>query len=56
MRAIHDDCKVPVIASGGPTEETIRETIDAGADVIPYSPPPIEELMAELMSKYRNMV
>lgn len=55
VRAIDEQCKVPIIASGGPTDETIRATLDAGADAITYTPPPIEELMGDLMDKYRTM-
>ena len=29
----------PVIATGGPTEETIMRTIEAGANAITYTPP-----------------
>ena len=56
VEAINDECKVPIIASGGPTEETIAETIKAGADAITYTPPPIQLIMGELMEKYRELV
>jgi len=45
--------KVPIIATGGPTQESILETIDAGANTITYTPPTCAELFAELMNKYR---
>lgn len=44
----------PVIATGGPTDETIRETILAGANAITYTPPTSAEVMGQLMDKYRN--
>jgi len=45
---------VPIIATGGPTEETIRATIEAGANAITYTPPTNGELFSELMKKYRD--
>ena len=31
--------EVPIIATGGPTEESIRRTIQAGANAVTYTPP-----------------
>ncbi|MDD7511001.1 MAG: hydrolase [Peptostreptococcaceae bacterium] len=45
--------KVPIIATGGPTEESILETIKAGANTISYTPPSIAEIFSDLMDKYR---
>ena len=45
---------IPIIATGGPTEETIKETIEAGANAITYTPPTNGELFRELMKKYRD--
>ena len=45
---------VPIIATGGPTEETILETIEAGANAITYTPPTSAELFKDLMVKYRD--
>jgi len=45
---------IPIIATGGPTEETIRQTIEAGANAITYTPPTNGELFSELMKKYRD--
>ena len=45
--------EVPIIATGGPTEETIMATIEAGANAITYTPPTNGELFAESMRKYR---
>ena len=47
---------LPIIATGGPTEESIRETIEAGANAITYTPPTTGELFAALMTKYRQMM
>ena len=44
---------IPIIATGGPTDETIRETIQAGANAITYTPPSNGELFAESMRRYR---
>lgn len=45
---------VPIIATGGPTEETIRATIGAGANAVTYTPPTNGEIFSELMQKYRD--
>ncbi|MDR1209726.1 MAG: hydrolase [Clostridiales bacterium] len=45
--------KLPIIATGGPTEETIRETIESGANAITYTPPSNGELFKVMMEKYR---
>lgn len=44
----------PIIATGGRTEESIIETIAAGANAIIYTPPSTAELFAEVMKKYRS--
>ena len=46
--------EVPIIATGGPTEESILRTIRAGANAITYTPPTNGELFAHLMKKYRQ--
>lgn len=45
----------PVMATGGPTLESIQETIQAGANAISYTPPTSAEIMGELMDKYRTI-
>lgn len=45
----------PIIATGGPTDESIRETIQAGANAITYTPPSNGELFSHKMDKYRNI-
>ncbi len=49
------DKDVPIIATGGPTSETIMETIQAGANAITFTPPTSGEIFAELMNKYRKV-
>ncbi|HCD09950.1 MAG TPA: hydrolase, partial [Thermoanaerobacter sp.] len=43
-----------IIATGGPTEETILKTIEAGANAISYTPPTNAEIFSEIMDKYRK--
>ena len=45
--------EVPIIATGGPSTESIEATIAAGANAITYTPPTSAKLFAELMAKYR---
>ncbi|MBM7581694.1 2-keto-3-deoxy-6-phosphogluconate aldolase [Caldicoprobacter guelmensis] len=45
---------VPIIATGGPSEETIMATIEAGANAITYTPPTPAELFKAIMDKYRE--
>ena len=45
---------VPIIATGGPTDETILKTIHAGANAITYTPPTNGELFAQSMARYRR--
>ena len=45
---------VPIMASGGNTEESIAQTIEAGANAITYTPPSTYDLFKEIMVKYRN--
>ena len=44
----------PIIATGGPTVETIEETIKAGANAITYTPPTASSIMGRLMDTYRD--
>ena len=46
--------QVPLIASGGKTNETVRETILAGANAITYTPPSAQELFKTIMAAYRE--
>lgn len=44
----------PIIATGGPTEESISETIFAGANAISYTPPTTAEILGKIMDGYRD--
>lgn len=46
----------PIIATGGPTDESIMETIEAGANAISYTPPSNTQIMKTLMDKYREQL
>lgn len=45
---------MPIIATGGPTDETITATIEAGANAITWTPPTSAEIFREIMERYRN--
>lgn len=45
---------LPIIATGGPSQESIRETVAAGANAISFTPLTAEELFHGLMTRYRN--
>ena len=45
---------VPIIATGGNKPDTIRATIEAGANAITYTPPSTQELFKTMMTKYRE--
>lgn len=44
---------IPIIATGGKSEETIRQALDAGADAISWAPPTTGELFRVYMDRYR---
>ncbi len=44
----------PVIATGGPTDESIIETIEAGANAITWTPPSNGEIFKNIMAAYRE--
>ena len=46
--------EVPIIATGGPTDESILATIRAGANAITYTPPTSAALFARSMERYRE--
>jgi 2-keto-3-deoxy-6-phosphogluconate aldolase len=48
--------EVPIIATGGPTHESIQKTIEAGANAITYTPPTSAEIFKQLMEKYRDQI
>ena len=51
IREKHPD--FPIIATGGPNNDSIRETIKAGANAITYTPPIVADILNEIMIKYR---
>lgn len=51
LRAIDKD--FPIISTGGPSVETIKEVIQAGANAITYTPPTNGEIFKEMMERYR---
>ena len=55
VRKIRNECgkEVPIIATGGPNDDSILETIDAGANAITYTPPTSGRIFAEVMKQYR---
>ncbi len=46
----------PIMATGGPKDEHIKETIAAGANAITYTPPTSGEVFSGLMNKYRDQI
>ena len=44
---------IPIMATGGPTDESIMATIQAGANAITYTPPTNGQLFAKIMADYR---
>ena len=55
IRAIRKDFSmIPIIGTGGPTGESIRRTIEAGANAISYTPPSTKELFSRMMDDYRT--
>ena len=46
--------ELPIIATGGPTDKSIMDTIEAGANAITYTPPTAAEIFAGVMEQYRD--
>jgi pentose-5-phosphate-3-epimerase len=46
--------ELAIIATGGPSDDTIRETIAAGANAITWTPPTNAQLFKKIMQTYRN--
>lgn len=46
--------EIPIIATGGPTDETILSTIEAGANAITYTPLTSGDIFARTMREYRE--
>ena len=45
---------MPIIATGGPTDESIQRTIEAGANAITWTPPSNGEIFKDIMTAYRE--
>lgn len=45
---------IPIIATGGPTDESILKTIRAGANAITWTPPSNGEVFRDIMNAYRE--
>ncbi|MFQ9742633.1 MAG: hypothetical protein ACLRX5_09270 [Slackia sp.] len=45
---------LPIMASGGPSDETILATIEAGANAISWTPPSLQELERRVMNRHRQ--
>jgi len=57
VRAIREKYPtLPIIATGGPTAQTVLETIQAGANAISYTPPSTKQLFTQMMEDYRKGV
>ena len=52
LRERHPD--LPIMATGGPTEDSIRETVAAGANAVTFTPPDTGVLLAQIMSGHRE--
>lgn len=50
------DANFPIIATGGPSEDTIRQVIQVGANAVTYTPPTSAEIFKEMMDRYRTNV
>ncbi|MGM9903140.1 hydrolase [Enterococcus hirae] len=47
--------ELPIMATGGPSDDSILDTIRAGANAITYTPPSSGELFSRKMDKYRKL-
>lgn len=46
---------LPLIASGGRSSLSVRETVAAGANAVIWTPPSAQQLQAEMMRRYRGV-
>ena len=46
--------QVPIIATGGPTGESVKRTVEAGANAISFTPPTTNQLFRAMMTNYRE--
>lgn len=55
VKRIRDiDDNIAIIATGGKSDETIRQVIEAGANAVSYTPPSTAELFKDIMIQYRS--
>lgn len=47
--------ELPIIATGGTNDESIKETIDAGANAITFTPQSSANIFSHVMIKYRDV-
>lgn len=52
IRKIYPD--IPVIATGGPTDQSIIDTINAGANAVTWTPPTNGDVFKDIMKAYRD--
>ncbi len=52
IRDLNQD--IAIIATGGKSDETIRQVIEAGANAVSYTPPTTANLFKEIMEKFRR--
>jgi CheY-like chemotaxis protein len=52
IRAHHPE--VPILASGGSSDESIAATVEAGADALSWTPPSAQQLQSQMMARYRG--
>ena len=45
---------LPLIASGGRSSLSVRETVQAGANAVIWTPPSAQQLQADMMRRYRE--
>lgn len=45
---------IPLLASGGSTDESMAETIVAGANALTWTPPSAQEMQSSMMMRYRG--
>ena len=46
--------KIPIIATGGPSDESILATVEAGANAITWTPPSSGQVFKDIMENYRK--
>ncbi|MDO4544185.1 MAG: hydrolase [Clostridia bacterium] len=46
--------EIAIMATGGPTDESIERTIEAGANAITWTPPSSADIFREIMAAYRE--